>query len=64
MLTVKSTATRLMPPASFHRARSLSMTMAMTNDWTLAKVHWSVVLRSLDGYSSNRGPWDKERTQC
>jgi hypothetical protein len=27
-------------------------------------VHWSVVLRSLDGYSSNRGPWDKERTQC
>lgn len=55
-LTVKSTEKRLTPPASFHREKSLSMARAMKNDWTLAKVHWSVVLRSLDGYSSNRGP--------
>jgi hypothetical protein len=53
---VKSTEARLTGPASFHREKSLSRASAMASDWTLANAHWSVVLRSLEGYSSSNGP--------
>jgi hypothetical protein len=53
---VKSTEARLTGPASFHREKSLSRTSAMARDWTLANTHCSVVLRSLEGYSSSKGP--------
>jgi hypothetical protein len=46
----------VMAPASFHREKSLSRTRAMTNAWMLANTHCSVVFRSLEGYSSSKGP--------
>ena len=56
VFTVKSTPARLTAPASFHREKSLSRTSATANDWTLANTHCSVVFRSLEGYSSSKGP--------
>jgi len=58
-LTEYITAIRRMSSPSFHFEKSLSTARAMRKHWIVAKIIWTVVLSSFDGYASNIGPWEQ-----